>query len=222
MGVGRALYAFRTHIPDLTKALPFEPIVISAKVIPLRTVVTIDESMWNKEFLFWPKFHNGVAAGLRISPSNNVNDSWIELCFPNELEPEHGVLLLAMGLNGTLRKLSVVSWYTFTIQSCELVPVGFILGLGVAFRGTMDIKVTKLLSGHIPALLPLGSYKFNHSNMVKASSLLSMGFNYMGTCNRRMALTMLGEIGRHAYQSSLPLLFWKSIAICAHLFSAII
>ncbi|KAG2233621.1 hypothetical protein INT48_001874 [Thamnidium elegans] len=215
LGVGRALYAYQTHIPDLTKVLPIEPLILSAKVLPLRTVVTIEESMWSKEFLYWPKFHNGVAAGLRISPSNNVNDSWIDFCYPRELEPQHGGLLLAMGLNGTLKKLSLVDWYRFMTQSCELVPVGFLLGVATAFRGTMDVKVTKLLSVHIPALLPVGSHKFNHSSALQSSSLLGMGLVYMNSCHRLMAMTMLGEIGRNAYQTSTPLTLKPDYEGCA-------
>lgn len=200
------MYAYGTHVPDLTKVLPIEPIVMSAKVLPLRTVVNIDESMWSTEFLHWPEFHNGVAAGLRISPSNNVNDSWIDFCYPEELQPQHGGLLLALGLNGTLKKLSLVDWYRFITQPCDMVSVGFLLGAAAAFRGTMDIKLTKLISVHIPALLPAGSHSFDHSNSVQATSLLGMGLIYMNSCNRLMALTMLKEIGKNAYETNSPLL----------------
>ncbi|GAA5803622.1 hypothetical protein HPULCUR_009105 [Helicostylum pulchrum] len=215
LGVGRALYAYQTHIPDLAKVLPVEPLVLSAKVLPLRTVVTIEETMWSKEFMDLPKFHNGVAAGLRISPSNNVNDSWIDFCYPQELEPEHGGLLLAMGLNGTLKKLSLVDWYRFMTQNCELVPIGFLLGVATAFRGTMDAKVTKLLSVHIPQLLPDGAHNFNHSSGLQSSSFLGLGLVYMHSCHRLMAMTMLEEISRNAYQINNPLMLRPDYEGCA-------
>ncbi|KAL0582056.1 hypothetical protein ABG067_008345, partial [Albugo candida] len=123
--------------------LPIEPLVLAAKILPLRTVVIIDESSWSKEYLYWPQFHNGVSAGLRMSPSNNVNDSWIDFCNPTELAPQHGGMLLAMGLNGTVKKLPLVHWYRFMTQPCELVSIGFILGAATAYRGTKDIKATK-------------------------------------------------------------------------------
>jgi hypothetical protein len=199
LSTGRAIYAYGTHVPDLTKVLPIEPMVMSAKILPLRTIVTIDEAVWNKEFLTWPQFHNGVAAGLRISPSNNVNDSWIDFCNPAELEPQHGGVLLAMGLNGTLKKLPLVDWYRFMTQTCELVSIGFIMGAATAYRGTKDMKVTKVLSVHIPALLPPESAAFNHSNLIQATSLLGMGLLYMNSCDRLMVTIMLREIGKNAY-----------------------
>lgn len=199
LATGRAIYAFGTHIPDLTKVLPIETIKLAAKILPLRTVVTIDEATLSKEFLDWPRFHNGVAAGLRMSPSNNVNDSWINFCNPAELDSQHGGLLLAMGLNGTLKKLPLVHWYRFMAQPCELVSIGFILGAAASYRGTKDVKVTKVLSVHIPALLPPQSATFNHSYLHNASCLLGMGLLYMNTCDRLMVSTMLGEIGKNAF-----------------------
>lgn len=199
LSAGRAIYAYGTHVPDLTKVLPIEPINLSAKILPLRTVVTADDTVYSKEFLTWPQFHNGVAAGLRISPSNNVNDSWIDFCNPAELEPQHGGALLAMGLNGTLKKLPLVDWYRFIMQSCELVTVGFMMGAATAYRGTKDLKVTKVLSVHIPALLPPESAAFNHSNLIQATSLLGMGLVYMNSCDRLMVSIMLREIGKNAY-----------------------
>ncbi|KAL7317427.1 Anaphase-promoting complex subunit 1 [Mucor circinelloides] len=199
LAAGRAIYAYGTHIPDLTKALPSEIINLSAKILPLRTVVAVDDSQWSKEFLHWPQFHNGVAAGLRISPNNQCNDSWIDFCVPQELDPQSGGILLALGLNGILKKLPLVHWYRFVTQQCDLVNVGFILGAAVAYRGTKDIKVTKVLSVYIPALLPPESASFNHSNSIQATGLLSMGLVYMNSCDRLMASIMLREIAKNAY-----------------------
>lgn len=199
LAAGRAIYAYGTHVPDLTRVLPLEPITLAAKILPLRTVVTIDDSSWSKEFLHWPQFHNGVAAGLRISPNNQCNDSWIDFCVPQELEPQSGGVLLALGLNGILKKLPLVHWYRFVTQQNDLVNVGFILGAAVAYRGTKDIKVTKVLSVYIPALLPPESASFNHSNSIQATGLLSMGLVYMNSCDRLMSSIMLREISKHAY-----------------------
>lgn len=192
------MYAYGTYVPDLTRAPPIEPIVMSAKVLPLRTIVAVDESLYHEGTLAWPEFHNGVAAGLRISPNNNVNDSWISFCCPSDLGPQHGGFLLALGLNGTLKKLSVVDWYQFISQPCELVSVGFLLGTAAAFRGSMDVKVSKLISVHIPDLLPAGSNCFVQPISVRAASYLSIGLLYMSSGDRLMTTTMLNEIGKNA------------------------
>ncbi|OBZ82956.1 Anaphase-promoting complex subunit 1, partial [Choanephora cucurbitarum] len=198
LATGRAIYAYATHIPDLTKTLPIEPIQLAAKILPLRTIVHLDESIWNKEFLQWPHFHNGIAAGLRISPSNQVNDSWISFCHSGDLEPHHGGMLLAMGLNGILRRLTLESWYHMIRQDCSLVSVGFILGIAAAYRNTEDKKVTKLLSAYIPALLDQQAAPFDQSNLILSSSLLGLGLIHMNTRDVKLAFVMLQELERNA------------------------
>ncbi|KAI8327145.1 GDSL-like Lipase/Acylhydrolase-domain-containing protein [Blakeslea trispora] len=188
LATGRAIYAYATHVPDLTKTLPIEPIQLAAKILPLRTI----------EFLQWPQFHNGIAAGLRISPSHQIDESWISFCHSGDLEPHHGGMLLAMGLNGILRRLALESWYHMIQQNCSLVPVGFILGISAAYRGTKDKKVTKLLSAYIPALLDDHAAPFNQSNLILASSLMGLGLTHMNTRDVKMAFAMLQELERHA------------------------
>ncbi|KAG2199662.1 hypothetical protein INT47_005187 [Mucor saturninus] len=202
VGVGRAIFAYGTYVPDLTRVPPIEPLVLSGKILPLRKIVNLDEQFYGPDFLHWPEFHNGVAAGLRISPSNNINDSWIAFCYPTELGPEHGGLLLALGLNGTLKKLSVVDWYQFISQPCDLVSVGFLLGTAAAFRGTMDVKAAKLISVHVPELLPAGSNSFAQPISVQAASILGIGLLYMNSSSRVMTMTMFNEIGKNASTSN--------------------
>ncbi|CEG81099.1 hypothetical protein RMATCC62417_15338 [Rhizopus microsporus] len=199
LAAGRGIYAFGTHIPDLTKVLPFETIVLSAKILPLRTIVALESEYITSEMLIWPQFHNGVAAGLRIAPNNEIDDSWINFCSPAELTPEHGGMLLAMGLNGALKRLPFGHWVRFFSHTYEPVSLGFILGAAVAYRGTRHSKVTKILSVHIPSLLPDGGHSFNYSNMIIATSLLGMGLVYSKSCDRLMVTVMLQELGKNAY-----------------------
>ncbi|KAI8148240.1 hypothetical protein BJV82DRAFT_695055 [Fennellomyces sp. T-0311] len=202
LSIGRGIYSYGTYKPDLTKAFPLDTINLSAKLLPLRTVVQADDRSWNQDYLQWAQFHNGVASGLRISPSHKVNGSWIVFSNPEELKPEHGGFLLALGLNGNLKQLPLLHWYRYMTQSCELATAGFVLGAAAAYRGTKDSKVTKLLSVHIPALLPEESATLRHSVLIQATCLLSIGLVYMGSCDRMMSSVMVSEIGRHAYADS--------------------
>lgn len=199
LSVGRGIYGFGTYIPDLTKDFPIESINLSAKLLPLRTIVTADDRHWAPEYFDWPRFHNGVAAGLQISPSCRVGGSWIDFCNrEEELRPEHGGFLLALGLNGNLRDLPLISWYRYMTQPCELATTGFVLGLAAAYRGTKNSKVTKLLAVHVPALLPSGSTTLNHSIAIQSTSLVSLGLVFMGSCDRLMSSVMVAEIERYA------------------------
>ncbi|KAG1139751.1 hypothetical protein G6F38_009611 [Rhizopus arrhizus] len=201
LSMGRGIYAFGTHIPDLTKALPVETITLSAKIQPLRTIVNLDEENITPEELLWPNFHNGVASSLRISPRNEVDGSWIDFCNAKELTPEHGGMLLGMGLLGVLKTLPLAHWFRFISHPCEQVSLGFILGASVNYRGTKHIKVTKVLAVHIPSLLPAGSNPFEHTTRIIATSILGMGLVYMKSCDRLMATAMLQELEKDAYSN---------------------
>ncbi|KAI7897497.1 uncharacterized protein BX663DRAFT_445000 [Cokeromyces recurvatus] len=200
LSTGRAIYAFATHLASPIKPLPFEPITLAAKILPLRTIVNLDDVI-NKDSLQWPLFHNGVASGLRISANSNVTDSWINFCFPDNtvIESQHGGLLLAMGLNGTIKHSPSVDWYRFVMQEApDIVTSGILLGAAAAYKGTKDPTLTKVLQLHIPVLFPPDSHSFNHSNLIQAASVLGMGLVYMGKCERSLVLTMLEEISKNA------------------------
>ena len=162
----------------------------------MRTVVQFDISTLPKDYLDWPAFHNGVAAGMRISPDVPVNGSWILYNKPEELNPSHGGFLLALGLTGHLRRLPIVDWYRYLTENCDLASAGFILGVAAAYCGSRDGKVTKLLSMHLPSLLPLDSTDLGHSHLTQTTCILGIGLVYMGSCDRRMASVMVDEISR--------------------------
>ncbi len=49
----------------------------------------------------WPEFHNGVAAGLRLTPSGHqLTRTWIVYNKPEEPSYTHAGLLMALGLTG--------------------------------------------------------------------------------------------------------------------------
>ncbi|KAI9261710.1 hypothetical protein BY458DRAFT_439511 [Sporodiniella umbellata] len=199
LATGRGIFAFGTHVPDLTLDLPTETMTLSAKIQPLCTVVQLEDDSIPIEVLVWPKFHNGVATGLRISPSSDVDESWINYCFPKDLTVEHGGTLLGMGLVGILKKLPVEHWVRFITHTCEPVSIGFLLGVGVSYMGTQHLNVIKILAVHIPSLIEETDDDFEHSNQIMATSILGMGLVYMQSCDRLMLSAMIQELCKNTY-----------------------
>ncbi|KAI8974732.1 hypothetical protein BDB01DRAFT_853772 [Pilobolus umbonatus] len=198
--LGIAIYAFGTYSPNCAKSLPIEHFEVTAKIMPAKTLATFDYNLfYHDDYLDWPKFHSGVAAGLRISPSSKISDSWISLCHQYGSSPENGGTLLAMGLNRLFTRLQLIDWYPFIAEMNDLASVGFILGISSAYRESKDSEVTKLLSVHIAALLPESTTLFQTYNVVQAASMLGIGLVYMNTCDRLMVSAMLTELSRNAY-----------------------
>jgi anaphase-promoting complex subunit 1 len=164
---------------------------------PLNLTVAPEAGKLHAESLSWGEFHNGVAAGLRISPSaGGVESSWIAFNKPSELTPEHAGFLFGLGLTGHLKEM--LTWHTFgyLTPKHDLTSIGVLLGLSAANVGSGDQHVTKLLAVHTPALLPTPSVDLNVPLMTQAAGIAGVGLLYMGTKNRRMAEVCLNEISR--------------------------
>ncbi|CAK5271046.1 unnamed protein product [Mycena citricolor] len=194
---GRAIFTFGTLMNVTKEAYSIPKLEFSIKLQPLGVTVTPEPGKLHGDSLSWGEFHNGVAAGLRISPSAaGVESSWIAFNRPSELTPEHAGFLFALGLTGHLK--TMLTWHTFAYLTPkhDLTSIGVLLGLAAANVGTGDEHVTKLLAVHTPALLPTPEVDLNVPLMTQAAGLSGLGLLYMGTKNRRMAEVCLGEIAR--------------------------
>lgn len=175
----------------------------SVRLQPYNALVTVDVSKMNHEAKNWADFHNGVAAGLRLSPTTKMIDSsWIVFNKPVELTAEHAGFLFGLGLTGHLKNL--LTWHTFSYLTPkhDLTSIGVLLGLAVAHVGTANRHVMKLLAVHTPALLPNPSVDLNIGMLTQATGLVGMGLLYLGTKDRRMAEVALHEISRTQLKTS--------------------
>ncbi|KAG0035665.1 Anaphase-promoting complex subunit 1 [Podila clonocystis] len=196
--VGRAILTFGTLASNLPQKYPVPLITLSAKLTPSHGMTEFDVSTIGGEHaLDWPQFHNGVAAGLRISPnSTDVKGSWVIYNRPATLDSTHAGFLFALGLTGHLRVLSASQLYRYLTAEHEMTSTGLLLGMACANRGTMDRMTTKQLALRIPGLLPPEAAPLNLSLLDQISCVLGIGLLYMETSNRGMAEVMLSEIGR--------------------------
>ena len=60
----------------------------------------------------------------------------------------------------------------------------------------MDLATTKILSVHVPALLPPTSTELNIPHNVQVAAILGVGLVYQGTAHSHMAEVLLAEIGK--------------------------
>lgn len=195
--LGRALFTFGS-VPTVTReAYAIPNIEYSVRLQPMNTLMTPESGKIPYECTSWGEFHNGVAAGLRISSqSSTVESSWIKFNKPSELTPEHAGFLYALGLTGHLREM--LTWHTFgyLTPKHDMTSIGVLLGLSAANVGTSNKHVTKLLAVHTPALLPTPNVDLNVPLITQTAGLMGIGLLYMGTKNRRMAEVCLNQISR--------------------------
>ncbi|KAJ0045529.1 hypothetical protein Pint_06537 [Pistacia integerrima] len=188
------------HLAQRTTALPLGRGAFTlATIYTLLTEVNLDPNIRNiQELTSWPEFHNAVAAGLRLAPlQGKMSRTWIAYNKPEEPNFIHAGLLLALGLHGHLRALTLSDIYKYFYQEHESTTVGLMLGLAVSHRGTMHPVISKSLYVHIPARLP-SSVELELPTILQSAALMSVGLLYEGSAHPQTMQILLGEIGRRS------------------------
>lgn len=198
--MGRGMFTLRTCTPASTESLTIPKLCLTGKETLKGATIELQQIEVPPNMSMWPLFHNGVAAGLQITPdSRDIDSTWIVYNKPKgatEGSTEHAGFLMALGLNGHLRSLSFMSIYDYLVKCDEMTSVGLLLGISAAHRGTMDTTTTKLLSVHIEALLPATALELDIPQNIQVASLMGIGMIYQETAKRHIAEILLQEIGR--------------------------
>ncbi|KAI1886381.1 hypothetical protein AGOR_G00213430 [Albula goreensis] len=198
--VGRGLFTLFSYHPVPTEPLPVPKLNLTGRAPPRNTMVDLNSGNIDvpPNMTSWSSFHNGVAAGLKIAPASQVESAWIAYNKPKsaDLANEYAGFLMALGLNGHLTKLATLDIHDLLTKGNEMTSIGLLLGVSAARLGTMDMSITRLLSIHIPALLPPTSTELDVPHNVQVAAVVGIGLVYQGTGHRHNAEVLLAEIGR--------------------------
>lgn len=141
--LGRGMFTLRTTIPIPTESMPIPKLCLTGKEPTKGATIEMQQIEFPSNMNLWPSFHNGVAAGLKISQSaKDINSTWIVFNKPkgqNEISTEHAGFLMGLGLNGHLKNLSFMSIYEYLVKCDEMTGVGLLLGISAAYRGTYKL-----------------------------------------------------------------------------------
>ncbi|KAG0056731.1 Anaphase-promoting complex subunit 1 [Gryganskiella cystojenkinii] len=204
--IGRAALTFSVdNRPIASQKLPIPPVNLDIKIAPGVGLTKMDDpTLRNEDTLHWAHFHNAVAAALRISPdSQDVTDSWMRLQYPGRRQVEedkgfeaasHGGVLFGLGITGHLRSLGHNLPTLYLATKRELYTLGLLFGLACAYRGTMDDRVIKLLTSHMPSELHEFGDRFDLSPMVQEACFVGMGLLHSETCSAKVVRRMTQEI----------------------------
>lgn len=202
ISMGRAALFYGSRKPILTERFPIPKFNLNCLIAPSMTNIVLTEQSLDKNLLEWGYFHSGVSSGLSINKdSNGISGSWIIFNKPNELNAQHAGFLLGIGLNGHLKRLEEWHIYNYLGPKHPLTSVGLLIGMAASLRGTMDNKLTKVLSVHAVALLPQGANDLNVPVDVQTAGLVGIGLLYLETQHRRMSEILLAQVTSSVYQN---------------------
>lgn len=198
--LGRGMFTLRTSTPAATESLNIPKLCLSGKEKQKGATIEMQQIEVPQNINVWPMFHNGVAAGLQLTPDcKDVDSTWIVYNKPKGQQDgstEHAGFLMALGLNGHVKTLSHFSMYDYLVKCDEMTSLGLLLGISAAHRGTMDTTTTKLLSVHIEALLPATALELDIQQNAQVAAIMGIGLIYQETAKRHIAEVLLQEIGR--------------------------
>ncbi|RTG87463.1 anaphase-promoting complex subunit 1 [Schistosoma bovis] len=177
----------------------------------------------------WPDFHNGVAVGLSISPHASIDATWIlyncraagltstnnsrnnlrtnqdSTSSQDTSSPEQAGLLLGLGLNGHLNKITPYDIGEYLVRVHDLHNMAVLLGLCAGRRGTMDQSVLRLIAVHYRPLLPsnpLINVQLSVPNLCQAAAIFGLGLLYQGSAHRHITNLLINELGRSLSEDS--------------------
>ncbi|XP_052185110.1 anaphase-promoting complex subunit 1 [Diospyros lotus] len=198
---GRGAFTLATSSTLLTEALTVPKLVLAGRLpAQQNATVNLDPNIRNiPELKSWPEFHNAVAAGLKMAPlQGKMSRTWIIYNKPEEPNVIHAGLLLALGLHGHLRVLTITDIYQYYSQEHESTTVGLMLGLAASYRGTMQPAISKSLYVHIPARHPSSFPELELPTLLQSAALMSVGLLYEGSAHPQTMQVLLAEIGRRS------------------------
>lgn len=196
VSLGVAAFHFSTKIPLVTEKLPKVMLNFNVVISPSNVTVPMDDTLVQDKLVFWGHFHAGVSTGLTVSrDAKHVSGSWIVFNKPqNSMDAQHAGFLMGLGMNGHLKKLQ--EWHIYNYLSPKDVPtsVALLIGLSASNLGSMDQKLTRVLSVHVPALMPTGSSDLNVPTLTQMAGIFGIGLLYWNTQQRRMSDILFNEI----------------------------
>ncbi|KKA30837.1 hypothetical protein TD95_000753 [Thielaviopsis punctulata] len=194
--VGRGLLYYGLRFPLPTQKTAISGFNLNCIVKPAGVTVGVDRTLFTEEKVCWSFFHQGVAAGLAISPkAKGIDTSWILYNKPSQdLSNRHAGFLLGLGLNGHLTNVAKWVSFKYLTHKHNMTSIGLLLGLAASHLGTMNSLITRLLSVHVTRMLPRGAAELNLSPMTQTTGIMGIGMLYYNTQHRRMSEIMLSEI----------------------------
>lgn len=193
--IGRGSVLINSRKPLITEGFPIPKMNFNTTFTSDNITVTPESFQLSQELIDWGYFHNGVSSGLTVSKNfREISGSWVVFNRPPQLNAQHAGFLLGLGLNGHLTKLEEWHIYNYLSPKHSFTSIAMLLGMSASLKGTMDLKLTKVLSIHVVALLPPGSANLNVKLPVQTAGLIGIGLLYLETQHRRMTEMLLSQI----------------------------
>jgi hypothetical protein len=190
LSIGRGMYTVASIIPSATDSVVIPTLELNGRLPPRGQIIEFDDGLIHggADALMWPSFHNGTAAGLRVS-TTPLTRNWILYALPvtQRPTPSTGGWLMALGLQGHLTKLANIDLFKYYNHHHEHTTIGINIGMAAAKRSSMDQNISRALCQFVQPLIPFGyGDARTPSSAIQSSALIGIGMLYQGSAHRLM------------------------------------
>ncbi|MES1918312.1 hypothetical protein MHBO_000298 [Bonamia ostreae] len=139
------------------------------------------------------EFHSGAAFALSLPENMPFLGRNEILGFPKESLHAHSGFLLGIGAKGYLSSLDSTDLFDYFQSQKEVVSVALLLGFSLRAVGSMDFEITKMVSLHVPNLMPstLMESEKTVPSLLQSVAILCLGLLYMSSGNTSMNKVIL-------------------------------
>lgn len=196
LGTSKASPTSASQVPQINFSAFLPPNFDTKMTMPQTELETRE-----KDFMVWPKFHIGVATGLKMlseNPKDYVkNRQWITYHRGEEESNEHAGFIFSLGLLGQLEALHDLDIYRYLRAEQESIIIAIYLGTAASALGSMDDKIMRLLRISIAFLIP-PFVDIDIKLTQEAASMMGFGLLYKESGNRQVTEMLLVQLGRKA------------------------
>ncbi|KAI6194639.1 Anaphase-promoting complex subunit 1 [Aphelenchoides besseyi] len=121
-----------------------------------------------------------------------------------ECSPALAGYILAAGLSGQNMSVNPFDLHEFLSLSDKLVVVALLLGTSIAYRGTFNFYVNKMIYAHLPFLLQPTSCDFRIDPVVQTVALLSLGCLYLESMQPQLTNDLLNQMSKETFFDTDP------------------
>ncbi|CAD5212939.1 unnamed protein product [Bursaphelenchus okinawaensis] len=121
-----------------------------------------------------------------------------------ECSPVLAGFLLAAGLSGQSMSVNPYDLHEFLSLYDKMVVVALLLGTSVAYRGTANVYMNKILYAHLPFLLQPTVCDFRIEPSIQTVSLLSLGYLFAESMHMHLTNDLINQMSKETFFETDP------------------
>ncbi|KAK0408829.1 hypothetical protein QR680_004186 [Steinernema hermaphroditum] len=197
---GRACVIYHCTPVSMDLKLHVSSLCLTGRGYPYNRVIEINSAdMDISKMIDWGHYYNGVSHGLSLMGSEHISydPMWLGLCYARQRDAITGAgVVYAFGLSGHINLINMYTIHEWLARGDNYLVVSILLGSAITSRGSCDINVHKMVTTHLPFMLPTTLLELHINPLVQCAALFSLGMLFAESKHESLTSQIINEMGR--------------------------